>query len=369
MSAKSNTNVILGLTIALTKRYLRNRVALFFTVVFPLIFLVIFGGIFGGNSNPEFKVSLYNKSKTDYSKEFEKIIRKSDIFNVSPAMSPDLAKDHLSEGKLDAIIRLPKDFGNLNQDGLPSGTVELIYDEGDTQLSATLQSVMQGVLDGTNAQFIKITPPLTLRAHPIQTANLSSFDYTLSGLLGFSILGLGIFSMANGFTSDKKTGALRRIQVAPVTKTQFIIATALNRIIIGFLAVAMLFAVALIFFDFNMRGSYLLLAFFTLISTVCMFGFGMAIAGWAKDDIQAAPLANIISFPMLFLSGSFFPRFLMPEWIQNVSYYLPLTPIIDGLRRITTEGAGLFDLGTEFLVIAIWSIVIYAVASMVFRWE
>jgi ABC-2 type transport system permease protein len=100
-----------------------------------------------------------------------------------------------------------------------------------------------------------------------------------------------------------------------------------------------------------------------------MFGFGMAIAGWAKDDIQAAPLANIISFPMLFLSGSFFPRFLMPEWIQKISYYLPLTPIIDGLRRITTEGAGLFDLGTEFLVIAIWSIVIYAVASMVFRWE
>lgn len=365
----TSPSVILGLTVALTKRYLRNRVALFFTVVFPLIFLVIFGGIFGGDSTPEFNISLINKSNTQFAQEFEEEIKQSDIFAVNDITEFDEAKQELSEGKLHGIIRLTEDFGTLNEQGKPIGIVELIYDEGDTQLSAALQSVTQGLLDTTNASLVTFTPPLLLRAHPVQTANLSSFDYTLSGLLGFSILGLGIFSMANGFTSDKKTGALRRIRVAPITKTQFIIATALNRIIIGFLAVALLFAVALIFFDFNMRGSYLLLAFFTLIGTVCMFGFGMAIAGWAKDEIQAAPLTNIISFPMMFLSGSFFPRFLMPEWLQDLTYYLPLTPIIDGLRRITTEGAGLFDLGTEFLVIGIWTVLIYGVAALVFRWE
>jgi ABC-2 type transport system permease protein len=95
----------------------------------------------------------------------------------------------------------------------------------------------------------------------------------------------------------------------------------------------------------------------------------LAIGGWAKNERQAAPLANIVVFPMLFLSGTFFPRFLMPEWLQTLSNYLPLTPVIDGLRMIITEGKSLLEIGPQIALLAVWMVVIYIIAFRVFRWE
>jgi ABC-2 type transport system permease protein len=100
-----------------------------------------------------------------------------------------------------------------------------------------------------------------------------------------------------------------------------------------------------------------------------ILGIGLAIGGWSKNERQAAPLSNIIVFPMMFLSGTFFPRFSMPEWLQSVSTYLPLTPVIDGLRLLTTEGRHLWEIGPQLGLVALWMVVVYFIAFRVFRWE
>ena len=96
---------------------------------------------------------------------------------------------------------------------------------------------------------------------------------------------------------------------------------------------------------------------------------GLAIGGWAKNERQAAPLSNLIVFPMMFLSGTFFPRYAMAPWLQKVSNYLPLTPVIDGIRLIATEGKHLSQLGPQLGILGVWIIVIYIIAFRVFRWE
>jgi ABC-2 type transport system permease protein len=105
------------------------------------------------------------------------------------------------------------------------------------------------------------------------------------------------------------------------------------------------------------------------MSIAMILGIGLAVGGWAKNEQQAAPLANIVVFPMMFLSGTFFPRFLMPEWLQKVSAFLPLTPVIDGTRLIATEGKSLLAIGPQFAMVAAWLVVIYIIAFRVFRWE
>jgi ABC-2 type transport system permease protein len=127
--------------------------------------------------------------------------------------------------------------------------------------------------------------------------------------------------------------------------------------------------VALKLFNLHIAGNLFELIFFLVFSLIMILGIGLAIGGWAKNERQAAPLANIIVFPMMFLSGTFFPRFGLPVWLQHVTDYFPLTPVIDGARLITTEGLHLSQMGSQLAIMAVWTVVVYAIAFRVFRWE
>jgi ABC-2 type transport system permease protein len=127
--------------------------------------------------------------------------------------------------------------------------------------------------------------------------------------------------------------------------------------------------IAVILFDFTLRGDIFSFMTIAIMGIILFLGFGYAIAGWAKDGNQAAPLSNIIFFPMMFLSGTFFPREAFPEWLIPATEFMPLTYVADALRDIANNGATIFDVGPELLGIVVWTIITYIVAIRVFRWE
>ncbi len=354
---------------AFIKRFSRDPVALFFTFLFPLLFLFVFGSLFR-NTDVSFDIAVINHSQTEFSKDFIKQATKDNVFKVKEDIKDlDAAKEKMGRGEIDSIIELPKEFGLPNKDMLPSGDVLVYVDQASPESGRTVASVMTGVLDGINGQLTKTADPLRVKQQATKTTNLSRFDYLLSGMLGFSIMSLGIFGLANGFPSDKKTGVLRRLRATPLTASQLVLGTLLNYALVGLLSLTIMFVAGLTVFDFNMRGDYLSLILFSIVGIVVMFGFGLAIGGWAKNENQSAPLSNLVAFPLMFLSGVFFPRFLMPEWLQSVTAYLPLSPIVDGMRYIMTEGQTIFDLGPQLLILAVWAVVIYALSFKIFRWE
>jgi ABC-2 type transport system permease protein len=352
------------LCLMLSKRWSRDPVALFFIFLFPLIFLLVFGALFR-DSDVSFDVALLNRSNTQYAAEFVDKTKHSKIFKVDEEITSfDMAKDKMGHGEIDSIIELPEGFGTPDEKGQPNGKVVVYYEASSPQTGQTVSGIMQQLLDTENETITQVVDPLEVEEKATETSDLTRFDYTLAGMIGFSIMSLAIFGMA-----DKKTGALRRLRATPLRSSQLILATALEFLIVGILSVALMLIVALTLFDFHMRGSYITLMAFTLIGIFCLFGFGLAIGGWAKNENQSAPLANLVAFPMMFLSGIFFPVFLMPEWLQNVAQFVPLTPIIDGIRMIITENATLLDLGPQLAIVGIWTVVIYALAIRVFRWE
>lgn len=360
---------VLTLGKAFLRRFSRDPVALFFTFLFPLLFLVVFGSLFR-NSDVSFDIAVVNHSSSEFSRQFVDQISKDKTFKLKTDItSVEAGKEKMGRGEVESLIELPERFGVPDEKGIPSGSMVVYYDQANPQSGQTVASVMQGVLEGINQDLTKNVDPLTVKQQPTKTSNLSQFDYTFSGLLGFSILSLGIFGLANGFPADKKNGVLRRLRATPLTSSQLVLSTLINYAVVGLASLVLMFIVGLTLFDFNMRGSYLNLAVFALCGIVVMFGFGLAIGGWAKNENQSAPLSNLIAFPLMFLSGIFFPRFLMPEWLQSITNYLPLAPIVDGMRYIMTEGQTLLQLGPELLTMAVWAVVIYALAFKIFRWE
>ncbi|MBX4201467.1 ABC transporter permease [Candidatus Saccharibacteria bacterium] len=352
------------------RRYFRDRVAIFFTVAFPLIFLFVFGS-FSKNDDVSFRIALINQSDSSYAQKFAADTGSSKTFKLDDSVNTlEQAKDKMSRSEIDAAIVLPPDFGATKPGSDdPSGQAVIYYDDNNYQAAATLKSVLNGEFDQLNSKIVAVQAPFTVRAQSTNDRGLTRLDYTVAGIIGFAIVGLGIFGPVNYFPEMKKQGVLRRLHITPLKVWQFFVSSVLSNSVIGLFSIAIMIAVAIAVFNFQVVGNYIELAVFITLGIFTIFGIGLAIGGWAKNENQAAPLANIIVFPMLFLSGTFFPRFSMPEWLQQVSAFLPLTPIIDGIRMIATEGKHLWELGPQIGLIAIWAVIIYAIAFRVFRWE
>jgi ABC-2 type transport system permease protein len=354
-----------------TKRFFRDRLALFFTIGFPLIFLFVFGSLNSGSGNVSFNVAVINNSDSEFSKTFTKQLTDSKVLKVNTEVSSlDVAKEKMTRSELDAVIELPTTFGDVaSGTTYSSGEAKVIYTQNNQQSASALSAILAEQFKAINAKFVTNVTPFTVKGEEINDRSLKPFDYTFAGLLGFAIIGMGIFGPVNVFPELKKMGILRRLSTTPLKVWQYFLSTMIGQAIIGLLSLAIMFAVAIGVFHLQVVGNWLELALFIVLGIVTILGIGLALGGWAKNERQAAPLTNIIVFPMMFLSGTFFPRFLMPEWLQNVSAFLPLTPIIDGIRLIATEGKHFIDLLPQFGLIGAWLIIIYFIAFRVFRWE
>lgn len=352
------------------KRLFRDKTALFFTFLFPLIFLFVFGGISGRSGGTTFNVALISDSNSAIYKQFNEAAQKDKVLKIDQNIKTlDEAKQKMSRGQLDSTIYFGKDFGEL-KNGVPAGKVEIIYTQNTTQSGqAVLSYVQTRYLTPVNAQITKSSTPFNAVGNQLNEKSLSSFDYTFAGLLGFAILGAGIFGPINIFPELKKQGILRRMHTTPLRPWQYFLSVMLGNAVVGLLSLGLMFVVALTVFDLKVAGNYLELILFLVFGIILILGIGLSVGGWAKNERQAAPVANIIVFPMMFLSGTFFPRFLMPTWLQGITRFFPLTPVIDGARLIATEGQHLTQMGSQLGIMAVWLVVIYAIAFRVFRWE
>lgn len=352
------------------RRLFRDRLALFFTFLFPLIFLFVFGA-FSKNSSTNFHVAIINRSDSAFASQYVEQLESNKLFKLDKtATTLDAAKDKMAKSQLDGAIVLPPDFGTVKQgQSHPSGTVQVVYTANSEQAGQALTSILDASLKSVNDKFVSTSVPFSVKGDRLNERSLSAFDYAFTGILGFAILGAGIFGPMNVFPELKKMGILRRLHTTPLRVWQYFLANMMGNAVSGLLSLAVMFIAAVWAFDLKIVGNYFEIAIFLAFGITVILGIGLALGGWAKNERQVAPLGNIIVFPMMFLSGVFFPRFLMPDWLQSVSTYLPLTPVIDGARLLATEGKHLIDLGPQLGIMAVWMVIVYAIAFRVFRWE
>ena len=104
------------------------------------------------------------------------------------------------------------------------------------------------------------------------------------------------------------------------------------------------------------------------LGLVVFLGFGLMIAGQARDENGASPLTNLVTLPQFLLSGVFFPTDVFPSWVRVIADVLPLTFFNSAMRQLATEGAGLGELWLPILGLCVWGVLAYAIAARTFRW-
>ena len=365
---------IFGQVRAQQKRFVRDKMALFFTFLFPLIFLLVFGSVFS-NDSTSFDIAIVNNSQTEFAKSFVKNAKensKDSILKIKDVKDMNDAREKMKRSELNGIIELPSDFGAIKNNGnhpIPTGTMNVIYSKGSEQTGGALVAVMNQITNNINIQMGQPEAPLKAVGKAIGDEQLKSFDYIFTGLLTFSLISMGIFGLANQMPTEKKRGSYRRLRAAPFTSGQLIISTAIHYTIISLLSLIMMVVAGTLIFHFNMRGDWALFVAISVLSAFMMVGIGLLIAGWSKNEDQSSALSNLISFPMMFLSGTFIPLYLFPEWLRSVAQFVPITPITDGFRLIMTEHASFMEVLPQFGIITAWTFAVYFLAIKLFRWE
>ena len=350
-------------------RFFRDKTYIFFMIILPVMFLLIFGMMYSNNSY-SFDVAVFNHSSSEVAESFVDVLTAEDgTLTRVEVTDRNEAEEKVIRGEISAIIELPEEFGQPDEKGLPKGEVEVAYGKSSEQEGQTIGAIIDGIATEFNAQITGQSPALTVKTEALTRDGLTNFDYVFAGLLGYTVLTIGLMGISNILPGDKESGATKRLRATTITPTQLILSYALTFLMLGVLIFAIMIILGLAVFNFNMRGNWLTFGIFTVIATIMMLGFGLAVGGWAKNEAQASALANLLMFPMMFLSGVFFPMFMMPEVVQAISKFIPLTPIVDGIRLIITENYTLIDVLPQLGVIAVWGVIVYVIAVKTFRWE
>jgi ABC-2 type transport system permease protein len=360
--------VLWALFIASGKMFIRNRAAVFFSLFLPLLIMLIFG-VLNFEGATEIQLGIVDEAENEASASFIEELGTYDyLILIEGTRDAELAE--LSDGDRDFVLVIPAGW-TVPAPGVDTGLVAY----GGTADPAQAQ-VAQGLLQQAVAQALyapggggapaAFAPPVTFES--VESRDLGYIDFLVPGIVGMTIMQLGIFGVAFGFVQLKRTGALRRLFATPTSPSYFLSAQVLSRVMIGLVQVAILFAVG-IWFGLQMVGDWGTLLVVVIIGSAIFLALGFGIAGWAKNEDQAAPVANLVSLPMMFLSGVFFPREAMPDFLAAITAFLPLTYVIEALRAIVNEGATMMMLGPELLGMAVWVVISFVIAVRLFRWE
>lgn len=183
------------------------------------------------------------------------------------------------------------------------------------------------------------------------------------------IMNNNLNGVAGQIASWRERGVLRRMQSTPLSARTFIAAQITARLLLNGAQALIVLLVGSLVFGTQVNGSWWLLIFFVVLGTLTFMSIGFIIAGLAKTPESAGPIAGIISFPLMFLGGVFFPIKSMPEFLQPVVKALPISHLSSAIRQIMNVGAGFAGVWTEAVLLGGWLAVAFIVAAFTFKWE
>jgi ABC-2 type transport system permease protein len=359
---------LIALTIANIRSYLRDRAALFWTLAFPLIFIFMFGFIFqGGGSGSALTIAWADADGSAASTQLRDAFAGQETIELQETTEDD-ALALMRAGDVDAVIVVPAGYGETVSGGGGSGpaTIRVYTDPSRQALAGTVYQAVGAVLGVVN---LGGQPPLVVPdPQTIATENLNFISYFVPSMLGLSVMQVGIFA-AIPLVADREKLILKRLAATPLRRWQLVGSNVLMRLLIAFTQAAIIVAVGAMVFDVQISGSLALTAVFVVLGSLAFLSLGYVVASFAKTEDAANGMTSVIQFPMMFLSGTFFPIDQMPDPLQTVARAIPLTYLSDALRQVMVGGAPFAPLWLCAAVLLVWLVVGYAIASVKFRWQ
>jgi len=342
--------------------YTRTRIGLFFSIVFPIILILLFGAIFAGGNNA-INVYVQNQDSGSVGGLFVSALNNTGTVHTILVDNSVSLPQYLLDHSASAGVLIPQAF---SQDYFSNSSVTVtIYSNPADTSSGIVLAIVDGVVNGFNLKGAK--PVIQTQSQPIKSASAKYIDFLVPGLIGFSVLTSPMFSMVNISSDYKKSKFFKQLSLTPLTKTEWLTSKMVWYTFLSILSFLLMTTVGTYLFGAHIAVSFLILPFLVL-GPLFFVSLGMLVGTVSKSVESAAVVGNLITFPMMFLSGTFFPVSQMPAYLQNVAHVLPLFYVIDGLNQVMVYN-NLGPMLTDALVLLVASTIVFVLAVSLFKWR
>jgi ABC-2 type transport system permease protein len=335
----------------------RDRQVLFWALAFPIIFAVVFG-LFGFEDAPEVEIELQGDRASPLYEAIDEGLTSIEPFTVTESTDPSAAAVNVADGETDVVVTV---------DG---SEVHISYNETNFDTNRFAIAAIDQVVNEANLAAAGITEPeVTVETTAIAGEDITYYDFLLPGLVAMGLMNASIGGMAVAIARFREQKILRRILATPLDPKRFLAAQVGARLVLAVVQAALILAVGVFVFGATIHGNVAWLFVLAAFGNLIFLNIGFAIAGRARNPDAADGMANAVSLPMLFLSGTFFPTDSLPDVMQAIVAVLPLTPLLEAMRIVAVEGDPITAAGSQLLLLAAWVVVSFVVATRLFRFR
>jgi ABC-2 type transport system permease protein len=319
--------------------FVRDRSSLIFTLGMPVAIVVAMALIFGGPPRPMFKVGVLGTMPTAASYPF----LGERYFQFVPEPQEAAGIHSVARSDLDLLLdmrRRPVRFWAL-EDSPKGYMAEKLLLQADPQA----------------------------RHQPSTGAVSRYIDWLFPGVLGMNMMFTCLMGAGYVVVRYRKNGFLKRLSATPVSAFEFLSAQVLSRLGLALAITLILYSGIGTVIHFHNTGSNALLFLVAVLGCLSLIAFGLIVAARFASEEVVGGLLNLLTWPMMLLSGIWFSLEGSPRWMQWLAQLFPLTHILQAVRAITLDGAGLDAIGVDLAYLAGTTLVFLGIGAATFRWR
>jgi ABC-2 type transport system permease protein len=280
---------------------------------------------------------------------------------IPSGFSSGLIKDHKQQ-KITVIT----DQSNPQISSILSSMLEQVFDKVGKQMSTlVISNTMKPQLDKTS--LTALVTPMVVETKGLVPGKPNYFQFVAPGIIAMVTMMAVMMGLAGSIAREKEQGTLDGLLVAPVSRFSIIMGKTGAQTVRGLMQGTIVLFLAMVFFHVKIYGNFLIMLLVIILGIFSFVGLGILVSAAVEEQETAMTIMMTVTFPMLFLSGAFFPLQQMPGFMQAISKCVPLTYEVEALRQVVVLGAGLGEVMRPLLILLGFGVVTLAISIPAFK--
>jgi len=350
------------------KSWFRSKGSVFWTIMFPILLMLIFGAMFSEEEDIRPTIHVLDLDGTQTSKAY--INNLSEAVEIETIPTDKDVDKYIKDNSVKAALIIPEGFEqeviNASEDMNASVDLTLMLDPSQTSTNGVVRGVVAGTTQGWNIAITNASSVIGFKEDSLVSDDFTYIDFFMPGVIGLTVMTNAIYGTIFRNTKYRNDGILRKLTTTPLKRSEWLLAMMLYTTFMAFLSTFLILVVGILLFDINVIiNPYM---FIIIISASFAFaGMGMMVTRFVREEETADSAGGAITFPMMFLAGTFFPLEIMPGYLQTLAKVLPLYYVNEGLRDSMIYGeqvSVLYYTGVVFIL----ALVFFLIGVLITKW-